>query len=123
MKKQILIVEDDPTMAVLLDHVLSKNYQVANVSSGAEAIDFIERGDNPDLIVCDLGLPGVSGEDLLQHFKESPMHNHIPVVVLSGKKKSQDRIACLSMGAEDFVTKPFNPEELTFRISRLLKSA
>ena len=108
--KKILIVEDDMNIHSILEEILKKeNYAVLNAYSGTEALMILER-NMVDLIILDLMLPGLNGEELIKKV------NHIPIIVLSAKITPEDKVYCLLNGANDYITKPFNKEELLARI-------
>lgn len=110
MNKQILIVDDDINIGNMLEEVLNKeNYQVLRAYSGTEAMMLLDKV-TPDLILLDLMLPGIKGEDLL------PKITNIPVIVMSAKTAVSDKVNVLLAGAADYVTKPFELKELLARI-------
>ncbi len=114
--QQILIVDDDIYISGLLRETLTKaGYAVACAFSGTEALDCLTR-EKPDLILLDLMLPGLSGEELL------PRISGIPVIVVSAKADTADKVGLLMSGAADYVTKPFDMQELLARISVQLRS-
>lgn len=108
--KKILIVEDDTNINNLIKELLlENNYEVISAYSGTEALTLLEK-ENIDLILLDLMLPGLSGENLITKIKS------IPIIVLSAKINPEDKINCLLNGANDYITKPFNTDELLARI-------
>lgn len=110
MNKQIMIVDDDMNIGNMLEEVLTKeNYQVLRAYSGTEALMLLDK-ETPDLILLDLMLPGLSGEEVL------PKINNIPVIVMSAKSDVSDKVDLLLAGAADYVTKPFEIKELLARI-------
>lgn len=110
MNKQIMIVDDDMNIGNMLEEVLVKeNYQVLRAYSGTEALMLLDKA-TPDLILLDLMLPGLSGEEVL------PKINNIPVIVMSAKTAVSDKVGVLLSGAADYVTKPFEIKELLARI-------
>lgn len=113
--KKILITEDDTNINNLIKELLiQNNYEVVSAYSGTEAITIIEK-ENIDLILLDLMLPGLNGEDIITKVKS------IPIIVLSAKINHEDKINCLLNGANDYITKPFNTEELLARIKVQLR--
>ena len=113
--KKILIVEDDTNINNLIKELLiQNNYEVISAYSGTEALSLLEK-ENIDLILLDLMLPGLSGEDLITKIKS------IPIIILSAKINPEDKINCLLNGANDYITKPFNTDELLARIKVQLR--
>lgn len=119
--KKILIVDDKPSISKLIVQFLKKTYNVTTKEDGLEALSLLHSGDIPDLIITDLQMPNLDGFELIKRVKESGLFRDIPIVVLSSKDSSSDRIKCLKMGAEDYLVKPFNPEELQIRVERILE--
>ena len=120
MNYKILIVEDDTDINNLLKKILvTAGYDVAQAFSGTEATFYFDK-DMPDLLLLDLMLPGMSGEELLRHIREERKCN-IPVLVLSAKNALKDKVALLGIGADDYITKPFEPEEIVARIQAALR--
>lgn len=114
--KKILVVEDDNTIHKIIEDILKKeHYIVINAYSGTEAISIIEN-DNIDLILLDLMLPGINGEDIVKK-----VNNTIPIIVISAKTSSSDKAKVLLDGANDYITKPFEKIELLARIQVQLR--
>ncbi len=115
--KKILIIDDDIYIGNMLEEVLAKEkYQIFRAYSGTEAI-FLLSQSKPELVLLDLMLPGLSGEDVLPKIKG------IPVIVVSAKADIDHKIELLLGGAVDYVTKPFSMKELLARISVHLRNA
>lgn len=118
---QILVVEDERDIAALVGYHLTKEgYRVRTAASGSEALEELTRS-RPDLIVLDLMLPGLSGFDLLNEMRGRPELSDTPVIVLTARRDEIDRIKGLELGADDYVTKPFSPQELVLRIAAVLR--
>lgn len=114
--KKILIVEDDESIQKLLIEILKKeSYEIRNAYSGTEALLWLEK-EKYDLILLDLMLPGVNGEEIIEKM------NNTPIIVLSAKISSEDKVNCLLSGANDYITKPFDGKELLARIEVQLRS-
>lgn len=114
--KKILIVEDDISIHEILETLLEKeNYLIYNAYSGTEALLLLER-ENIDLILLDLMLPGINGEEIINLIKG------ISIIVLSAKASVDDKVNCLLSGAVDFISKPFDSKELLARIEVQLRS-
>lgn len=114
--KKILVVEDDDTIHKFIKELLEKEcYIVKNAYSGTEALTIIEN-DNIDLILLDLMLPGINGEDIVKKINRT-----IPIIVISAKTSSTDKAKVLLDGANDYITKPFEKIELLARIQVQLR--
>ena len=110
MEKKILIIDDDIHINDMLEKVLiQEGYSVFHAYSGTEALLFLQN-NKPDLILLDLMLPGLTGEEVL------PKISDIPVIVTSAKVDVKDKVALLLNGAADYITKPFDIDELLARI-------
>jgi DNA-binding response OmpR family regulator len=118
---QILIVEDDNDIAQLIAHYLQKaGHTVEMVASGTTAVARA-KGAPPDLIVLDLMLPGMDGLLVCQALRADPATALVPIIMLTARAEESERIAGLELGADDYVTKPFSPGELTARVAALLR--
>ncbi len=120
MKKKILVVDDELSIRLLLENYLGKSYEVTTKSNGMEAMKWLQDGNLPDLIVADIQMPNLDGIQFIAQIRASGFYKDIPLIMLSGIESSQEKIKCLKMGANDYVVKPFNPEELSLRIEILL---
>ncbi|MEG2985695.1 MAG: response regulator transcription factor [Peptostreptococcaceae bacterium] len=115
---KILIVEDDPKISKMLQTLLTKNqYEVSSAFSGTEAI-LLLKNESFDLILLDLMLPGLSGEEVLTKINEQFA---TPVICVSAKDDLNTKIESIQGGADDYITKPFNNEELLVRIGAVLR--
>lgn len=113
---KILIVEDDVSIHNVIEELLKNNgYDTSNAYSGTEALLLLEK-EKYDLILLDLMLPGLTGEEIIAKI------NNIPIIVLSAKISSDDKVNCLSSGANDYITKPFDSKELLARIEVQLRN-
>ncbi|WP_188566158.1 phosphate regulon transcriptional regulator PhoB [Undibacterium terreum] len=120
-KTTILIVEDEPAIVELVTFSLrAAGWNTFAVNNTAEAWDFIQRR-TPQLILLDWMLPDQSGLRLLSKIRADRQLNEMPVIMLTAKSMEEDKIAGLDHGADDYVTKPFSPRELTARIKALLR--
>lgn len=114
--KHILLVDDDIHISNMLFEILTKeNYKVSCAYSGTEAMLFLSK-EKPDLILLDLMLPGLSGEEVLEKIKG------IPTIIVSAKSDINDKVSLLLSGAADYITKPFDVNELLARISVQLRN-
>lgn len=120
MKKKILVIDDELSIRMLLENFLSKTFEVAAKSDGLEGMKYLEGGNMPDLIVADIQMPNMDGYDFIKNIRASGYFKDIPLIMLSGIESSQVKVKCLKLGANDYIVKPFNPEELSIRIELLL---
>src|SRR3954447_16639701 len=117
----ILVVDDEPDISALVAyHLARESYRVRTAASGPEAIRAAEL-ERPDLVVLDLMLPGMSGLQVLEELRRRPETAEIPVILLTARREEQDRIAGLELGADDYVAKPFSPQELILRVGAVLR--
>jgi two-component system phosphate regulon response regulator PhoB len=120
MSASILVVEDEPDISALVAyHLVRETHRVRTVADGLAAIRAVEA-ETPDLIVLDLMLPGMSGQEVLAELRR-PADSNIPVIVLTARREEQDRMEGLRLGADDYVTKPFSPQELVLRVAAVLR--
>lgn len=122
MKKRVLLIEDTSEMQSILKSFLSKEYDVQIAANGLDAMLELHKGNLPDVIITDLQMPEMNGRDFLEQLKLSGSFSHIPVIVLSNNQESEQRIDLLQMGAEDYITKPFNPQELLVRLNKVIRN-
>lgn len=118
---KLFIIEDDPSIQMVLSKFLSKTFELDVFGSAMNALTALQEGNIPDIIISDLHIPGLSGIELLKQIKSSGIFSRVPVVMLSGEENSETRIKCLEAGADDFVVKPFSPRELEVRLKLILK--
>ena len=111
MRKKILVLDDEVSICLLLENFLSKNYEVFSVNNGLDALLWLDN-NIPDLIVSDIQMPNMNGYEFLRELRKRGFTKHTPCIMLSGKSESKQRIKCYKLGAQDYLTKPFNPEEL-----------
>ena len=115
-----LVIEDSEYTAYLLAFMLGRaGYEVTTVRNGRDAQILIGGEATPDIVLLDLMLPHVDGFELLTEMRESPKWRGVPVLVLSSKVLEGDVVRAFELGANDYVTKPFRPQELLARVKRL----
>jgi len=116
--KTILVVDDEPKIVELArDYLEHAGFAVVSASDGPGALTRA-RGDHPDLIVLDLGLPRIDGLDVARALRRD---SNVPIVILSGRSDESDKLVGLELGADDYVTKPFSPKELVARVRAVLR--
>ncbi|HZZ34245.1 MAG TPA: response regulator [Caulobacteraceae bacterium] len=121
--RPVMVVEDDPTIGELLTLRLDlAGYRPTWVRDGAQALERINEV-KPDLIVLDLGLPKVDGFQVLEALRAEPLWRDLPIIVLTARHNSEDVRKALSLGASDYMAKPFDAKRLQQRIERQLALA
>lgn len=111
MNHKILIIDDEPAIRKLLENFFNGEYEVTSKGNGLDALEWLE-GHHTDLIICDIQMPQMNGYQFLKQLRQRGFTKHTPVIMLSVSESSKDRIKCYRLGAQDFLVKPFNPEEL-----------
>ncbi len=120
MKGKILVIDDDITIRSLLVRILRKKYNVVEKEDGLQGLNWLQQGNIPDLIIVDLEMPNMNGFQFIENVRASGFFREIPLLMLSGIDDSNERVKCLRLGANDFIIKPFNPDELDIKIEILL---
>jgi two-component system phosphate regulon response regulator PhoB len=119
--ERVLVVDDEADIVALVAYHLAKSgYRVSTAGSGPDALDAARR-ERPALVVLDLMLPGLSGYDVLEQLRAGDATRDIAVLMLTARREEQDRIRGLSLGADDYLTKPFSPQELVLRVAAILR--
>jgi two-component system alkaline phosphatase synthesis response regulator PhoP len=123
MAQQILVVDDDPEIVRLVRGYLEQaGYRVLAAYDGETALHVLRR-ERADLVVLDLMLPDRDGWDVTRLIRSDPVLQAVPIIMLTARVEDQDKIVGLELGADDYVTKPFNPRELVARIRAVLRRA
>jgi len=118
LDKKILLVEDDPEIRNFIKLYLTKDgYEVIEVERGDLALEVFAR-ENPDLVMLDILLPGLDGIEVCREIRKTSI---VPIIILSNKIDETDKIIGLTVGADDYITKPFSPRELSARIRTHLR--
>ena len=121
--ERILVVDDEPDITALVAYHLAKvGYRVSTASTGPDALRAV-REERPALIVLDRMLPGLDGDEVLAQLRADPGARDVAVIVLTARRDEADRIRGLALGADDYLTKPFSPQELVLRIAAILRRA
>jgi DNA-binding response OmpR family regulator len=123
MKKKILAIDDEKSIRFIIENTFNKECEVVTLSNGMDALYYIQSGNLPDVIICDVEMPVMNGFEFIKRIRESGFFDEIPLMMLSGKEESADKIKCFEMGADDYIVKPFNPRELIVRIKRRIESS
>jgi len=121
MKKKILAIDDEKSIRFIIENTFNKDFEVTSISNGMDALFYLQTGNLPDVIICDVEMPVLNGFEFIRRIRESGFFDEIPLIMLSGKEESADKIKCFEMGADDYVLNKFNPKELIARIKRRLE--
>jgi len=120
----VLVVEDDVHIAHVLTFMLERQgYQVTHVADGRAAVQHVVAQPAPSLVLLDVMLPYVDGFEIVALIRAQPGWESVPVLMLTAKNTERDTVRALDAGANDFVIKPFQPQELLARLRRFLKPA
>jgi len=120
VKKKLLIVDDKIVIAKIISVYLSDEYDITYFETPVKAIEWLYEGNIPDIIILDIRMPEMNGDEFLTYLKRNGLFKDIHVIVLSGEESTDIRIRMLEEGADDFILKPFNPMELKIRIRKVL---
>ncbi len=121
MTSHVLVVDDEADISALVAfHLARESYRVRTAGSGSEAIRAMEA-ETPDLVVLDLMLPEMSGLEILEEIRRRDEWREVPVILLTARKEESDRVEGLRLGADDYVAKPFSPQELVLRVGAVLR--
>lgn len=119
--ERVLVVDDEPDIVALVAfHLAKAGFRVGTAATGVEALA-AAREERPALIVLDLMLPGMSGFDVLEQLRADQATKDIAVLMLTARREEPDRIRGLSLGADDYLVKPFSPQELVLRVTAILR--
>ena len=121
---RILVADDEPFVRSILKTVLESNsFQVDTKPDGTAALEAVQGADHYDLILLDIMMPGATGLEVLRQIRGMEKLRSTPVVILTAKGQDADRQTALTLGANDFLTKPFSPKKLLARIKEILDEA
>jgi two-component system phosphate regulon response regulator PhoB len=119
--ERILVVDDEPDIVALVVYHLAKaGFRISTANNGSDALRIAQQ-DRPALVVLDLMLPGMSGLEVLDQLRADESGQDIGVLLLTARRDEPDRIKGLSSGADDYLTKPFSPQELVLRVRNILR--
>ena len=119
----MLVIEDDPVVSRLVEHLLMRRGFVVRVASdGLQAQTLLKSMPPPAVVVMDVMLPYVSGFELISEIRQAPAWKGVPVIMLTSKSQERDVLRAFDAGANDYVVKPFRPEEFVARVRRLAEA-
>src|SRR5215207_9904966 len=117
-KARVLVADDDAPILRLVQATLrAGGYSVTTALNGQLALERVRR-DEPDLVILDIMMPEMDGLTAMSIIRQ---HSSVPIIILSARSGSQDKVRSLDLGADDYITKPFDPEELSARVAALLR--
>jgi len=119
MRKQMVLVADDdaPILRLVRTKLNADGYTVLTATNGQEAVDLCEK-ERPDIVVLDLMMPVMDGFEAMQRIRQSA---NVPIILLTARSGAPDKVRGLDLGADDYMTKPFNPDELSARVAAVLR--
>nr|WP_293835744.1 response regulator transcription factor [uncultured Arsenicibacter sp.] len=117
----VMIVEDDAFIRKVLRQSLHQDFEVISHINAFEAMDWLEKGNPVDIILTDLKMPFMNGQEFIRTIRASALFGKTPIIILSTFDDSATRIACLEEGADDYMIKPFNPMEVKAKIMAVLR--
>lgn len=122
-KSKIIVVEDEADILDVIEYNLTREgYKVLGFRDGEQGLEAI-RGEDPQLVLLDLMLPGMDGIEICKKVKEDPLTRDVPVIMITAKTEESDVVLGLGVGADDYVSKPFSPKELVARVKAVLRRA
>ncbi|HEC70027.1 MAG TPA: diguanylate cyclase [Candidatus Omnitrophica bacterium] len=120
VKKKILVVDDELFIRDILKSILEEEYEVIEAGDGEEGLDLVKK-ERPDLVILDYKMPKKTGIEVCRELREDPLFLHIPIIMLTGKGEVKDKVEGLEVGADDYIVKPFESQELLARVKMVLK--
>jgi DNA-binding response OmpR family regulator len=118
--KNVLLIDDKDSIGKVVSIYLSKEYNFTFFDDPLKALEWLSEGNLPDLIITDIRMPKMMGDEFLYYLKHNELFKDIPVIILSGEDSTTERIRLLEEGAIDYILKPFNPLELKIRIKKVI---
>lgn len=117
-----MLIDDKASIAKVVSIYLQKDYNFIYFENPIKAIAFLQTGEmTPDLIISDIRMPEMMGDEFLRYIKKNELFKSIPVIMLSSEESTTERIRLLEEGAADYILKPFNPLELKIRIRKIIE--
>ena len=118
--KKIVLIDDKASIAKVVAIYLSKEYDFTYFENPIKAIEYLNEWNLPDLIISDIRMPEMMGDEFLHYMKNNELFKSIPIIILSSEESTTERIRLLEEGAADYILKPFNPLELKVRIKKII---
>ena len=120
--KKILVIDSEIHMLNFLGVILGNRYDLSMQSGSVEAMQWLHKGNMPDIIISEINMPYMSGSELISNLKISGLYRHIPIIVLSGIKDLSTQISAIPFKVDAYFSKPFNPLDLEMAMSNILAS-
>ncbi|MEW6040772.1 MAG: response regulator [Elusimicrobiota bacterium] len=121
MTKKIVVIDDEEDYLNLVKTILEPlGYKIIFSSNGTDGLSKI-KSDIPDLVILDVNMPEINGYQLCQQIRKTQDIKHIPIILLTVRRKEDDKVKGLELGADDYITKPFHPKELIARVETVLR--
>jgi DNA-binding response OmpR family regulator len=121
VKKRVLIIDDKPTIAKIIQVYLNETFDCIYFEDPIKAIAWLQESNLPDLIISDINMPNMNGVEFLDYIKKNELYKSIPFVILSSEDSTSQKISLLEKGADDYISKPFNPMELKVRLKKIVQ--
>lgn len=120
-RNQILIIDDDKAMCQLLEKLFEKEYNIITKNDGLSAMYWLVGGNIPDLIITDLDMPNLNGEEFIKNLRKSGYYKDIPFIIITSFNDKSGKVRIMKLGVHDYFVKPFNPKDLLFSTEVALK--
>jgi DNA-binding response OmpR family regulator len=120
-KRTVLIIDDEVDALTLFSRAIGTMFDLVTKHDGSEALKWLQAGNVPDLILTDVMMPNMNGEEFIKILRTSKSHRHTPIIVVSANNDVRTRIKFLQLGANDYLGKPVHPEELVLRVNNIFK--
>lgn len=120
-KYRVLAIDDEPSVLMIIQHFFKEKFDVIVKNNAEDGIKWMQAGNLPDMVICDLSMPDIDGLEVVRMLRSSGFFSSIPLIMLSATESSEQKIEVLNAGADDFMVKPFNPKELEARIHSILR--
>jgi DNA-binding response OmpR family regulator len=120
MKKKILVIDDDATIRFLLQNLLH-DYEVIAKEDGYDALEWLNDGNIPDLVILDMEMPNINGKVLVQRIKFTPQFRKLPIIVISGSDSNTIKNTFIKLGADDYIVKPFRDIDFVEKVKNTLE--
>jgi len=121
--KKILVVDDEKSLLDLVKRILTRGgFEVITASDGEEGLAKVYN-EAPDLMILDINMPGMNGWEVCGKIRGDPLYKHLPIIMLTVRKKKEDQLKGLDLGGDEYITKPFYPTELLARVKTVLQRA